>query len=55
MDFVPPVLGYVGPESFVPLASVMSAIVGMSLLFGKRLQLLGLMAWRRLRNARGRR
>jgi hypothetical protein len=54
MNFVPPVMGYVGPESFLPLASVMSAVVGVALLFGKRLQLLSAAAWQRIRNDRSR-
>ncbi len=39
MDLI--VLGYVGPETVLPVTSVVAAVTGMVLMFGKRL-------WRKL-------
>jgi hypothetical protein len=46
------VWGYVSPESLIPLASALSAVVGGLLLLGNRLQTATNLFWRRLRNRR---
>jgi hypothetical protein len=47
------VWGYVSPESLIPLASALSAVVGGLLLVGNRLQTATSLFWRRIRNRRG--
>jgi hypothetical protein len=44
------VLGYVSPESFIPLASVITAAMGGLLLLGNRVQAATGLLWRRLRD-----
>ena len=46
------VWGYVSPESLIPLASALSAVVGGLLLLGNRLQTTTGLFWRRLRSRR---
>jgi hypothetical protein len=46
--------GYVGPETMLPLASVLAAVVGVFLMFGRNLMLAGRNIARRFARLTGR-
>ena len=47
-------LAYVGPDTMMPLASILGAIVGVSLMFGRNIMLVGRSVARRIARLAGR-